>query len=91
MGNLPGEVGNGQARDITEGNLLCAGDAGKFLYLDKEGQQDDGAVRDCVTDLTSRYELPVAALNARHKFSKERAQFPGWFPADRERREMPHF
>ncbi len=67
------------------------GDARKFFYFNEEGQEGDGAVRYCVTDLAGPDELPLAGLKARHKFSEERAQFLRWFPGHRERREMPHF
>ena len=89
-GDFPGEVGNGQAGDVTERNLPRAGDAGEFFYVDEEGQEGDGAVRYRVTDLASRNELPFAVSNTWNEFLEEPDQFLGWFPGHRERWEMPH-
>src|SRR5256885_17013258 len=89
-GDFPSKVGNRQAGDVTERNLLCARDEGEFLYVDEEGQDGDGAVRYRVTDFAGGYQLPLAVLHSWSVPSQERHEIPGWLGGPRERREMPH-
>src|SRR5882762_3722034 len=89
-GDFPGEVGNGQAGDVTKRDLPRTGDAREFFYDDEEGQEGDGAVRYRVTDLAGRYELPFAVSNTWNEFVEICDQFRGWFSGHRECWEMPH-
>ena len=78
--DLPGEVGNRHAGNVTEGNLLRAGDAREFLNVDEKRQEDDGSIRYRMPDFPGWNELPFAALNTRQHFSQERDEIPGRFP-----------